>query len=215
MFGKDSFKTLLAAGALALMAGGASAATVTYQTDETDPKVQLVIDDAAVSGKFRFTLTAIAGFADFLGLGFDLDGATLTVGMIDYFDHTPDSSDKPELVLYGDGTKKVGSCGNGCNFNGDGSGSSLFDHIIGIGEQGAGKKLISSVVFDIKLAGSLDDNPFSNFAVRAQTTSNEEGSIKYGLVEVPPEPVPLPAAGFLLIGALCGLAAIRRRRRAA
>ena len=31
----------------------------------------------------------------------------------------------------------------------------------------------------------------------------------------PPAPIPLPAAGFLLLGALGGLAALRRRRRAA
>jgi hypothetical protein len=210
MFGSDSLKTMLAAGALAVAAGGVSAATVTYENVEDTPKVRLVIDDSGVD-TFRFTLTTTLGFADFLGLAFDFAGS-LTEDMITLVSYTPDSSLSPDLELFGDGVTQVDECGAGCNFKGGESGSGLYDYIVRIGEQGGGDKLISSIVFDIALAGSLDNNPFSNFAVRAQGTSNEEGSIKYGLEEAPP--IPLPAAGFLMIGALVGLAALRRRRRA-
>ncbi len=213
MISTKSLKTLLAAGALALVAGGASAATVTYESAEADPKVRLVIDDS-FTDKFRFTLTTAFGSADFLGLGFDFAGSAITQGMISLVSYTPDSSNAPALTLFGNNTNLQMDCGQGCNFEGNGSDSAPYDYIIRIGEQGGNPlNLVSSVVFDIALVGSLAQNPFADFGVRAQGTSGPSSSIKFGLVET--AAVPVPAAGFLLIGALGGLAALRRRRRTA
>ena len=205
----------MAAAALVVTAGAAGAATVTYQTAEADPKVQLVIDDtAAGAGKFRFTLTTVFGVADFLGLGFDFAGASLTSAALSLVSFTSPSAtpNTPALVLFGNNTNSQVVCEQGCNFNGTNSSPAPFDYIIRIGQNGGGANFVASVVFDVTTAGSLANNPFSLFGVRAQSTSGPEDSIKFGLVQLPP--VPVPAAGFLMLGALGGLAALRRRRKA-
>ncbi|WP_299837852.1 VPLPA-CTERM sorting domain-containing protein [uncultured Jannaschia sp.] len=199
-----------------MMIGTASAATVSYTTAETDPKVQLLLDDGAVDGAVRFTLSAVTGFADFLGLGFDFSGTKILKSKIDLvsFASTHNRPDVPALVLFGDNTGSQSTCGNGCNFNGGGgTGDTAFDYILRIGEQGGGKKNVAGIVFDI---GGVALADFSNFAVRAQETSNGN-SIKYGLNPdaTVPSPVPLPAAGFGLMAGLGALAALRRRKRAA
>lgn len=209
-------KAILAGLVLAFGLGGAAqAATVTYQTAEANPRVQLTIDDS-IAGRFRFTLSAVAGFADFLGLGFDFAGTSIAQGNLSRvsFTSTHANPNTPALVLFGNNTNAQVDCGTGCNFGG-GGGSDLppYDYIIRIGENGGGRNNVSSIVFDIIIAGSLAANPFSDIGVRAQETSNGD-SIKYGLVLVPPQVVPLPAAGLLLLGALGGLGLMRRRRAA-
>ncbi len=202
------------------MAGTASAATVTFVSEELNPQVRLELTDTASglsAGSVRFSLDSAIGFADYLGLGFDYAGMMLRQADITRVAFTSPSGNPatPAIVLYGNNTGTQATCGQGCTFNGGGgTGDTTFDYIVRIGEQGGGKKNVASVVFDI--AGtSLTD--FSNFAVRAQETSNG-GSIKYGLNPVmemtPPAPVPLPAAGFGLFAGIGALAALRRRKRA-
>jgi hypothetical protein len=217
MSGFGNFRTLAVAAFLAGVAAlPALAATVTYQSDEANPKVQLIIDDtAAGAGKFRFTLTTIFGAADFLGLGFDFAGSTLTQAALSLVSFTSKSStpNVPALLLYGNNTGIQTACGYGCNFNGGGTWPDPFDHVIRIGENGGGANYISGIVFDVTAAGSLADNPFSGFGVRAQGTTGPSNSIKFRLVEAASS-VPLPAAGWLLLAGLGGLAALRRRRAA-
>jgi hypothetical protein len=174
MSGFGNFRTLAAAALLAgAMVFPASAATVTYQSAEADPKVQLAIDDtAAGAGKFRFTLTTISGKADFLGLGFDFAGTTLTQAALSLVSFTSKSStpNTPALVLYGSNTGVQTACGYGCNFSAGTVWPDPFDHVIRIGESGGGVggvDYISGIVFDVTTAGTLADNPFSGLAVRA------------------------------------------------
>ena len=117
----------------------------------------------------------------------------------------------PALELFGDGLTQVSTCGSGCNFNGGGSASS-FDYIIRLGSNGGGlNNYVASVVFDIATTASLAD--LTQYALRAQSTSNPDGSIKADLV---PEtaPIPLPAGLTLLGSGLVAFGVMRRRRAA-
>jgi hypothetical protein len=218
----QTLRTLKSIAAAALIAGAgaltfaqtASATTVIYTNAEPTPKLQLIIDDAAAPGKFRFSLSTTIGTADYLALAFNFGGTSIAQGDISLVSATLENNtpSTPALVLYGNSTGSQNTCGNGCNFNGSGS-ATLFDYIIRIGENGGGSNYVKTVVFDIMASGSLAASPFSGFAVRAQSTTNPGGSIKTNLT--PPAPVPLPAAGFLLLGALGGLGFVGRRRRKA
>ena len=201
--------------ALALSAAtGATAATVTYTNTHASPQMQLTIDDS-VAGKFRFTLTTLVGTADFLALGFNLFGSgnPLTSASFSLISATNASNQaiSPALVLYGNDTGSQSTCGQGCNFNGSGS-ATLFDYILRIGSNGGGaNNFVKTVVFDLTYTGNLANNPFSQLAVRAQSTSGASTSIK---ADMNISAVPLPAGGWLLLAGLGALAAVRRRKRA-
>jgi len=194
----------------------AHAATLTYTNAESTPSMTLVVDDAASVGNLRFSLSTTVGTADYLGLGFNFAGTSLSQSDITLVSATKedDTTITPVLELFGDNTGSQNTCGGGCNFHGAGS-ATVFDYIIRIGENGGGGpggiNFVKSVVFDIATTASLANSPFSDFVVRAQSTSNPGGSIKTNMV-VPPSVVPLPASGVLLIAALGGLA-LRRTRR--
>lgn len=208
-------KALMLTAAVALgVATSANAATVSYTNAEDDLKFSLTIDDAASPGSFRFSLTTLAGAADFLGLGFMFGGTSLSKGDISLVSATneSDSPISPNLKLFGNNTGNQSTCGGGCNFNGDGSRSD-FDYIIRIGENGGNaKNYVKSIVFDIAATGSLAQ--FSDFAVRAQVTTNPEGSIKTDLDPNNPAPIPLPAGLPLLGSGLLAIGILRRRRAA-
>ncbi len=213
----EKFNVLVASAVLALgLTSAANAATITYTNAEPTPQMQLVIDDAASPGKFRFSLSTTVGTADFLGLGFNFAGVSIAPGDITLVSATnaSDSAITPALQLFGNNTGSQNMCGSGCNFNGAGS-PTMFDYIIRIGSNGGNPNdFVKTVVFDIMVSGSLAANPFSQLAARAQSTTNQGGSIKTSLT--PKDPggpgtIPLPAGLPLMLTAL-GLGAVAARR---
>lgn len=207
-------QSLVASAFFALIAAtGANAATMTYTNADPTPVIQLVIDDAAVAGGFRFSLSTTVGTADYLGLGFNFSGTSISQSDIVLVSATnaSDAAITPALTLYGDNTGSQNDCGNGCNFNGSGS-ATLFDYVVGIGSQGGNAaNFVKTVVFDIFFAGSLADNPFSQFGIRAQSTTNPGGSIKADLTP-DMSPIPLPAGLPLLLSGLLAAGLLARRR---
>lgn len=212
---QKTLKALTITAAVALGAGSAAnAATVAYTNADPTPRISLTVDDAAAPGKVRFSLSTTLGTADYLGLGFNFAGTSIAQGDITLVSATRQDGNAitPMLKLFGTNTGSQSKCGSGCNFNGAGS-ASVFDYIIRIGDNGgAQNNYVNSVVFDIAATGSLA-SLFSDFAVRAQSTSNNGGSIKTDLSPVP-SPVPLPAGLPLLGSGLLAIGILRRRRAA-
>jgi len=202
------------------MATGASAATLTFQNAEATPSMTLVIDDAASPGNLRFSLNTVVGTADFLGLAFNFEGTSVEESDITFVSATREGGAASiiDLELFGDNTGSQNTCGPGCNFNGAGS-PTEFDYIIRIGEQGGGGpggiNFVESLVFDISTTATLATNPFSGFAVRAQSTSNASGSIKTSLDLLPSvSAIPLPTGLPLLASGLLVAGFLRRKSKA-
>lgn len=210
MFGLTAFKTSAAAAVIAAAswAGAASATTVEYVGTGQGTTYTIAFDDDT-SGQIGVTVTATGSSADMLGLGFDWGGSALDTTL-------PDTDFVWVSSNTGQGITNVCtdtlSCGPGLNFNGALPQDETFDYIVRMGASGSGGGLITDFSFYILTDESLDDVLTDSFGIRAQST--EEGSIK--LVDFTRvAEVPLPAAGFLLLGGLGALGAMKRRRKAA
>ena len=62
--------------------------------------------------------------------------------------------------------------------------------------------------------GTVLRGPTQSYKLTFLESNDQRGNSQYSQNLVTASPVPLPAAGFLLIGALGGLAAVGRRKRA-
>jgi hypothetical protein len=212
----------MAASALALMAGGgaatqASAATVSAVGDSFDVNYSY----ESLLATLTWTVTSIVGdrwsFSVFIDNNSANDGGALT-NRITSFGFTTDPSATNLAVSdgwQGEITDKFFGAGykffdiEACVFAGP-------ETCTGGGNGGVegGNFDTINIAFDYG-AGPLN---FTSFATRWQSISvtdpdDPNGDPKTSIV-IGPTPIPVPAAGFLLIGALGGLAAVRRRRRA-
>jgi hypothetical protein len=206
MFGTESFKTLAAAGALALLAGGAGAATVTTSCPGDDLSgtrdFTVTIDDA--NGPAGCVLTGIGPSGP--GTGSDILTAI-----------------SPATLL--DKTDTVGPSGVVLSVTGIDDLSGLWSIVVPTG-------YILTNVHLLFQSGTANGDPdwavlsipqgilSGTWSIIDPTCSkgcNGEQSLSHANVygTLVPATVPLPAAGLLLIGALGGLAALRRRRNLA
>jgi hypothetical protein len=205
MFGTNSFKTLMAAGALALTAGAASAATITSCPDSpstTDREFVLETQDPIGNTCFATGSPTDANDSEFQDLLADLDPAATFLGKIEYVESGE------SLILEQTGPE----------------GSLLSDMIALLGGTSGSFTIDLTNIVNAILVFKVGQTPgpaFAAFAVESgmvtgfwSTTPITGGGLSHVALYGSVAPIPLPAAGFLLIGALGGLAALRRRRRA-
>lgn len=205
MYDRHLWKTLLAAGALALAAGSASASTVSCPGTgaiTTDREFTLTTDPGSTcfaSGLGNINGNKTGGNADPL---FGLLSGAFGSGFV-----LIDKSDGNEGIKT---DALVGELTSGLS----GSWSFLLP------SAGAGY-VWKNVVLAFKSGEGNLDPDWAAFLLPDGVTSGSWGiSGEQALshanlyAQRSPVPVPLPAAGFLLIGAIGGLAALRRRRSA-
>jgi hypothetical protein len=193
MLVKDSFKTLLTAGALAIAAGAGNAATLSCSTDANGGSdATFYLGNSTQATCLPTDGVSSLNDTNTIDSSFSLFGKTGWV-----LSDKNDSSDGNGLIEF-----------LTAPINGTKSGDWAIDTLAGL----------THVVITLKAGGGfgaflLDltvENPLAG--TWASTKGLSHASIYYNGT---PAPIPLPAAGFLMLGALGGLAALRRSRRAA
>ena len=206
----DFFRTLAVATAISAVAGASSAATVTSDSvilgSEDDGFSWFVDWEGELGGE---TLSATSTWT------FDgEDGDTWSFSL----DIENNSSDGARVTAWGfdsDPTAADFSVATSGWSSEDGQGVMNSDHCSSSnncpGGGGGGILAGASQVFSFSFESGEDELTLDNFLLRLQSvgTSNELSTVLVGT----PSPVPLPAAGWLLLGGLGGLAAMKRRRK--
>lgn len=202
MFGRNLLKNLATAAFLAVMAGGAQAALVTTYCPgteaTTDREFTLTIEGPTAAG----CVTSGAGNTDSGGNGINaLNEAAilLAVSPGSLLDKTDGASLVPGVVL---------------SMTGMGTLSGLWNIVIPTGYE-----LVNAFIALKSGVGQLDPD-WALFSLPNGTLSGSwsiasgDQSLSHGSLygSIVPSIVPVPAAGLLLLGALGGLAALRRRR---
>jgi hypothetical protein len=212
MFAKDTLKTLLAASALALMAAAANATTTCQYGDETD--FGLFNADVYTSTDCE---GMIAGNDKAALPGSNVGGGNTNVNDPALFGISTwveaGKVDVPDPL----GSFVGGSSGIlTMTLNADGkSGTWSVSSWSGIGSAMLvlkGGPNFAAYLLD--LAAGLSGEWRTDALLVGNSLQNSAG-LSHITLYTSPAPIPLPAAGFLLLGALGGLAAVRRRRRAA
>ena len=204
---------ILAAGFAAVVGSAASAAVVEF--DSAD----FVDQEGNPYDVFDATLTDIAGGVTFSALldpmtivsgdvyliGFE--GATFALGAITNVN--TNTGDAVTAVCNG-----VTACNGGNGFTGGVFNTFTFDTIVQIGSSGSSSGLNTAISFDI--AGvSAADIDILGFRLQTVTGAGVDADGKpitsLKILNDDPQVIPLPAAGFLLLGGLGGLAMLRKK----
>jgi hypothetical protein len=172
-----------------------------------------------------------SSFGDMLFFGFDtaLSGLSTSGGTSATGDFTFNSSSNNEGISEvcsastANGIRTCGGVGSAGNFNGPLGLTEGFGYIVRMGGAGLVGAGITAFDFSIATGDTLTASSFSRVGIRAQSVGasdsleGQDGSTKdinnTGVFDAP-SPVPLPAAGWMLIAGLGGLAAMGRRRKA-
>jgi hypothetical protein len=212
-------RTVLAATTFAAMSSVASAATLTFgptgwDYNEAGQVPWVVSIDDNTAGEWNVSLSIASGpgtdTGAILGFGFDTSLVGLTAASFALV-----SANTVEVIT---GTfQNAVACGGGCNFNG--ATNDAFDWIIRLGKSGTSDGLLNDIVFKIFTAETLALDSFTRVGIRAQGVgagpNGGTGSAK-DIHDDPdfdtPATVPLPAAGWLMLAGLGGIAAFARRR---
>ena len=205
MFGNNLLKSLATAAVLTVMASGVQASPVPF-----------IFDFSTTPSGFTITGESV----DNSGGNCPFDGEPCS--------HVNDN----DTILIKNATALFDILSATFRFNGEGSGNGiLFEGLLGGSVVGSASFLIgassgfgdaSLSIGSVPIKKKVDYKALfnSNFAGidTFRITSSKDGK-KSANVRVDdiagsvPAPVPVPAAGFLLLGALGGLAALRRRRK--
>ncbi|MBY4891711.1 VPLPA-CTERM sorting domain-containing protein [Rhodobacteraceae bacterium N5(2021)] len=213
-----------------VVGSAATATTVTFDTfasTNPDPLSPTVTINDSVANQFAVTIALGAGDVGTLGgVFFDVAAPTTSVNGTTYLAVAPTAAalsvsnftyhtDANGFTAHGIST---GLCSNNTNLNGFGGSLPLFEIAVCYrstgNPNGRPTNGLTSVSFIISDAtGLLTLDQFQGVGLRYQQASTRSGSDKlFGVL--PPSPVPLPAGGFLLLGALGALSARRRRATA-
>lgn len=205
---------IAAAGVFALMATGASAATCTG----ADRSISLTSATATTSC-YAYGMGNVNGNIDHDPIlnGKSMGGNTFTLApgssvissltLLDKSDASGEVKDGALTGTLSGGTEEPGKNGNlfGTFTLGDVSGYSSLIIALKVGNSGepgwAAFKVASAGVFDF-LVSPKQGGGLSHVNV-------------YGIEDAVPAPVPLPASALLLLGGIGGIAALRRRKKAA
>ena len=218
MFGFQVLKAVVVAGALALMAGASAAATIGFEritsNSPIDGSSQLQGNASDHGATVQIVFEVLAGaqgganiteiyFSDLLGL------FTSPLSLSNYVAHT------------GNVVFEFGGNNTPPELPGANGADPAFVTTAGLvaeasGNNATGITVGESLTISLNFAVDFDFNDFlaalenGDFRVGLHVRSLADGQSDAFVSE--PAAVPVPAAGFLLIGALGGLAALRRRR---
>ena len=225
-------KTLIITTIAACMISGAASAasmlsfTLDNQGGSDSSETDVTIEDITGGVKISFSVNDPVNNADIYGVFFDIDGYSDASGKVSGL--TVDGVTGTYGNPVTDVAFNTGSIG-GLNVNGS-LNPGEFDVIAKIGSQGSSSDYWDNFMITV-LGTGLDVTDFygSLFAVRGQSvgqgcdfgvdgcdgSSKQFGMAGYATDPDDPSPVPLPAAGWMLLAGVGGLTVMRRKRKSA
>lgn len=201
-------KAMAASAVFAVCAGVASAATVTFggfvtttDNDQFPTPIVSVNDDTA--GLLSFSISSTGAPGKLSGIFFDISGIVLTIADI--------LNESRPLANFATSTGGIGAARMGGTYT-DGTNNPVFDFGMRIGQFD-----VSLTPFTFQVSSLLVGlSDLERVGLRFQSVGEDgaDSAKTMGYIAETPAPIPLPAAGWLLLGGICALAAARRRKPA-